>query len=224
MFNKNIRPSKKKTMPNTITITADHIKTGDQLLQMGPVGYSHVANQNQPPTIVALLNTTLNNTNTDDPNVEVITSAGTFYTHKDTPTIVVRTTIPTPRTVIVVSKRSTFHQFLCSLGIPAVRRNPVTGTPETPAVSPEEWINSPLTILDGYLSMQSITELLERPTFSTNNQTVMVNTNPNDPLLNQKHELSHATHLLVVPRDLETLVGLSNRAAQFSLNPPIPVP
>ena len=196
------------------TVAAADLLTGDRLLRLGGVGYAQLRDPDAPPVIVAEVRPPLEDNDPGAAIVEIITSAGTVYARENAPALAVRDDTVTGQTIMLIGRRQMLHARLIEFGVPVVRRTPVDPGKRTAAVTPTEWLTTPLIVVDGYLSRTTITAMWNRGDLPDRDQIVMVGTDPDDCRVYGRQQAAKARLFSLLPYDQASLSSLFRAAVR----------
>lgn len=183
--------------------TVTDLAAGDRLVNIGGVGFAQFADPAAPPVLVCEVRVP----EVPAELVQIITSAGTLYSHPDAPVAAHRDDTVRADTVLLIGRRRSLHATLLGFGIPVIRRTPLADESK-PAVTAAEWQRAPLIVIDGYLAQGTLRNLWLRGDLTDRTQIVMVCDDPDDTRSEARSHVAHARGLAQLPYDRDGLADL----------------
>jgi hypothetical protein len=200
---------------DAVEVTATTLDVSDCLLRLGDVHYPRAYDPTQPPVVVASARPP------EAPSadaaqapdlIEVVTSAGSFYTTAETPAWVQRSAAVDPDTILLISRRAALHSALCAQGFQIQRRTPVTFDNTAHPVTATEWNTAALVVIDGFLLGESVAALWQRGDLDVRPGIVLLCTDPDDARTDALAYLARAGSTVVLPYDTARLLSMFRAA------------
>lgn len=192
--------------------TVADLLPGDRLHSLNGVGFGLPQNAEQSPVLVADVRPAAVEGVTLADSSEILTSIGPLLAPPNAPTLVERDNRVTANTVLLISRRQSLHATLLTLGIPVLRRAPLSDGPTTTTVTPQEWASAGLIVIDGYLALSTIRSLIARAGITARSQVIMVCTDPDDATVYTRQQAARASTVAVLPHESVGLQDLFRAA------------